>query len=76
MDTTFYFGVSLPATGSFIKKIDDRTSAVNTAYAGIASIMQRVVGYTVCQDIGPHPITSPMGQRINFYQVIFGIPAH
>ena len=60
MDTTLYFGMSLPAAGPFIERIDDGTGTVGTADAGIASVVQKVVGYIVYQDISPHLIARPM----------------
>ena len=60
MNSTLYFGMPLPAARSFIEGIDDRTGTVGTADTGIAPIVQRVVGYLVYQDIGPHLVTRPV----------------
>ena len=76
MDTTFSLLAALPATRAFVGQIAGLPGAVGTANAGIPLVVEQIVRHSVFEDIAPDPALGPIGQRVDFNQLILRIPHH
>src|SRR5262249_2823329 len=65
-----------PAAGPLVFTQQHGPRTWPAAYARIALIMQRVIGNVVLRNEGPHFLLRPIGQRADFDEAEFLIPAH
>ena len=76
VQTAFLFERAGPAPGTVVFTVGDRLSAGPTADAGIAFIMQRIIGNVVLGDKSPDVALGPTEERVDLYQVEFDIPLY
>src|SRR5215204_4853157 len=66
---------SAPAAGALVFAEHDRAGAGPAADAGVALVVQRVVGDVVFGDQGPDVLLGPVGQGADFDQAELFVPA-
>src|SRR5215472_6970604 len=75
MQAAFVLGESRPASAALIFSRQDGAGAILATNTGIAAIVQRVIGNVVIADVAPHLCGVPVGDRVNFDDVEFRVPA-
>src|SRR5262249_37552277 len=76
VDAALGFGEPGPAACPQVLAGASAARAGLAADAGVALIKQRVVGYLVSVDIAPHVALGPIGQRVDFQEVVARAPLH
>src|SRR5439155_13706242 len=63
-----------PAPGARVFARQDRAGAVGAANAWVVLIVERIIEHVVGADVVPDLVPGPIGQRVQFRQLEFGVP--